>query len=148
MGSPSVKKTENGYQLVKQSFGALEPFIDCREDYLFDGYNETNFSISLDSDYIEVNYYYMRGSAKYIFKFKKGDWYLNNYYIDHRTCCTAKAFSYNYETKEYHYSSSRTDTDSEESDTTYTIIEDRPLILMDSLFINDFYFNETGILIR
>jgi hypothetical protein len=124
---------KNGkYLLKKQSLGALESFMDDDDDLLFEGYNETNFSLALVGGSIVVSYTYMRGEATYTFSFEKGKWVLNSYDSSHRTCCQAESNSYSYKTKEYTSSIFSTTEDDATGDTTFTIIEERPVIYMDT----------------
>lgn len=134
----AVYEHRNGmFRLVKQSFGALDAFYDSDNDLLFDGFEETNYSVSIEGGNILVYYEYMRGEAASEYAFNDGQWVLVYYSSSHRTCCQAEASSYDYRTKTYSYSLfNMGDEDEEEDpdmprDTTITEIEDRPVIYMD-----------------
>jgi|WetSurMetagenome_2_1015567.scaffolds.fasta_scaffold00268_6 hypothetical protein len=135
----AIYEHRNGmFRLIKQSFGALDPFYDADNDLLFDGFDETNYSISIDSGDIVVNYEYMRGEATSEYAFEGGKWLLVYYSSSHRTCCQAESSSYDYRTKTYSYSLYNMGDYEEENsdmprDTTITEIQDRPVIYMDDL---------------
>jgi hypothetical protein len=136
----AIYEHRNGmYRLIKQSFGALDPFYDADNDLLYDRFDETNYSISIEEGDIFVNYEYMRGEASNVYAFKDGEWVLVYYSSSHRTCCQAEAISYDYSTKTYSYSLyNMGDEDDEENadmprDTTITEIQDRPVIYMDGM---------------
>lgn len=136
----AVYEHRNGkYRLVKQSFGALDPFYDTDDDLLFDGFEETNYNISIDSGDIVVNYEYMRGEASYDYAYEGGNWVLVYYSSSHRTCCQAESISYDYRTRTYSYSLFNMSDEEEDQnsnmprDTSYTEIQDRPVIYMDGL---------------
>jgi len=124
------------YRLIKQSFGALDPFYDADGDLLFDGFDETNFNISIEGGDIIVYYEYMRGEATNEYAYEDGKWVLVYTASSHRTCCQAESISYDYRTKTYSYSLFNMGDEEEEnsdmpSDTSYTEIQDRPVIYMD-----------------
>ncbi len=129
------------YRLIKQTFGAIEEFNDTDNDLLFDGYDETNFSVDIEGGDVIINYEYMRGEASYEFAYKKGNWILVSYASGHRTCCQSESYSYDYRTKTYSSSvfNMGDDNDNESGDmprdTSITVIEERPIIYMDSLNI-------------
>jgi hypothetical protein len=138
----------NGKLLLrKQTFMALEDFIDDDKDLLFDGYNETNFSLAIENGNIIIKYNYMRGEASYTFSFEKKKWILVNYESSHRTCCQAENYSYNFKTKIYYYSISSTEEDSK-GDTTIRIIQERPIMYMDSINIKTFDYDMTGLIAK
>lgn len=135
--------------LRKQSFGALEDFNDYENDLLFDGFDETNFTVKIEDGKIVVNYSYMRGEATYIFSLTDGKWLLDYYASNHRTCCQAESYSYDYKTKQYSFSVfSTTGDEGSDGDTTINVIQERPIMFMDSLNVRKFDFNETGIIVK
>ncbi len=134
----AIYEQRNGMiRLIKQSFGALDPFYDSDNDLVFDAFDETNFSVSIEDGNIMVYYEYMRGEAANEYAFEDGKWVLVYYSSSHRTCCQAEAISYDYRTRTYSYSlfnmtDEEYDEDSEmPRDTTYTEIQDRQVIYMD-----------------
>ncbi|MBN2813858.1 MAG: hypothetical protein JXQ80_07255, partial [Bacteroidales bacterium] len=134
----AVYEQRNGkFRLIKQSFGALDPFYDDDGDLLFDGYGETDYSISIEDGNIVVYYEYMRGEATNEYAYDNGNWVLVYYSSNHRTCCQAEMSSYDYRTKTYSYSLFNMSDEDENSDmpgdTTVTEIQDRPVILMDDI---------------
>ncbi|MUP39142.1 hypothetical protein [Labilibaculum euxinus] len=141
------KKFNSKYILQKQSFGAIESFNDYDDDWAFDGYNETDFYVSIQGGAIIIDYSYMRGEASYTYAFQDGNWVLLNYSSNHRTCCEVESYSYDYATKQYSFSVFST---SEETgkDTSYTVLQDRPIILMDSMNVSEYDYNETGLLVK
>lgn len=144
----AIYENKNGkFILRKQSFRALEDFNDYNNDLLFDGYNETNFTVRIEDGNIVVNYSYMRGEASYIFSRKDGNWILDYYESNHRTCCRAESYSYNYKTKIYSYSVFSTDEDTK-GDTAITVIQDKPIMYMDSIDVREFDYNETGLIAK
>jgi hypothetical protein len=135
------------YMLRKQTFFALEDFVDDESDLLFDGYNETNFSLAIENGDIVVMYEYMRGEASYTFSYENKKWILVYYQSSHRTCCQAEFYSYSYRTKTYSYSISSTG-EHTAGDTAVTIIQERPIMYMDSMNIRKFDYNETGLIAK
>jgi hypothetical protein len=136
----AVYEHRNGmFRLLKQSFGALDSFYDDDDDLLFDGFEETNYNISIEDGDIVVNYEYMRGEATYEYAYDDGNWVLVYYSSGHRTCCQAESSSYDYRTKTYSYSLFNMTDDEEDEDsdmpgdTTVTEIQDRPVIYMDDM---------------
>jgi hypothetical protein len=136
----AIYEHRNGmYRLLKQSFGALDVFYDDDDDLLFDGFDETNFTISIEDSDVIINYEYMRGEATYEYAYDNGNWVLVYYSSGHRTCCQAESSSYDYRTKTYSYTQFSTMDDEENedsdmpSDTTITEIQDRPIIYMDDM---------------
>lgn len=134
----AIYEQRNGmFRLIKQSFGALDPFYDSDNDLLFDAFDETNYSISIEGGNIVVLYEYMRGEAAIEYAFEDGKWVLVYYSSSHRTCCQAESVSYDYRTKTYSFSLfNMTDEEYDENsdmprDTTYTEIQDMPVIYMD-----------------
>lgn len=125
------------FRLIKQSFGALDAFYDADNDLLFDGYDETNFNISIEDGNIVVYYEYMRGEAANEYAYNDGQWVLVYYSSSHRTCCQAEMVSYDYRTKTYSYSLFNMGDEEEEEnsdmprDTTYSEIQNRSVIYMD-----------------
>lgn len=151
----AIYERQNGkYRLIKQSFGAIEDFNDADNDLLFDGYDETKFSVDIEGGDIIINYEYMRGEASYEYAYNKGNWILVRYGSGHRTCCQSESYSYDYVTKTYSYSVfSLGDDDDNESgdlprDTSITVIQDRPIMYMDSLNVRNYDYDETGLLIK
>ena len=142
------EKKDEKYFLIKQSFNALENFGDYKNDLLFNGWDETNFSIRIDNGNIVIAYQYMRGRAEYVFSYENKNWVLTYFESTHTTCCQVEFLSYDYKTKKYHYSVSSINEDKSEGDTTINITLERPIIYMDSTDFSKFYFNETGILIK
>lgn len=45
-------------------------------DLLFDGYDESNFSVSIQDGHIVINYEYMRGEAVNEYAYENGNWIL------------------------------------------------------------------------
>ncbi len=134
----AIYEQRNGlFRLVKQSFGALDPFYDADNDLLFDAFDETNFSVSIEGGNIMVYYEYMRGEASCEYAYNDGEWILVYYSSSHRTCCQAESVSYDYRSGTYSYSLfNMTDEEYDENsdmprDTTYTEKQDRPVIYMD-----------------
>jgi hypothetical protein len=144
----AIYENKNGkFMLRKQSFGALEDFNDYDNDLLFDGFNETNFTVKIEDGNIVVNYSYMRGEASYVFSHTDGKWILDYYESNHRTCCQAESYSYNYKTKKYSYSVFSTSEDTK-GDTAITVIQERPIMYMDSIDVREFDYNETGLIAK
>lgn len=136
----AVYEQRNGiFRLLKQSFGALDPFYDTDGDLLFDGFGETNYNISIEDGNIVVSYEYMRGEATNEYTYDNGNWVLVYYSSSHRTCCQGEVSSYDYRTKTYSYSlfNMLDEEEAENSDmprdTTITEIQDRPVIYMDEI---------------
>ncbi len=136
----AIYEQRNGiFRLIKQSFGALDPFYDYDDDLLFDGFEETNYNIGIEDGNIIVNYEYMRGESSDKYAYDDGNWVLVYYSSGHRTCCQAEFSSYDYQTKTYSYSLfNMSDEEEEENsdfpgDTTITEIQDRPVIFMDDM---------------
>lgn len=134
----AIYEQRNGtYRLLKQSFGALDPFYDADGDLLFDGYGETDYTISIEGGNVVVYYEYMRGEATNEYAYDNGNWVLVYYSSSHRTCCQAEMNSYDYRTKTYSYSLFNMLDEDENSDmprdTTVTEIQDRPVIYMDDM---------------
>lgn len=135
------------FLLRKQSLNAIEDFSDIDSDLLFDTYNEINFSVSIANGDVIVNYSYMRGEASYTFTNKEGSWLLKKYEAGHRTCCEAEHYSYDYESKLYNFSVFSTSED-DSKDTSITVIQERPIMYMDSLNIRAFDYGETGLIAK
>jgi hypothetical protein len=136
----AVYEQRNGiFRLLKQSFGALDPFYDDDGDLLFDGFEETNYNIGIEDGNIVVNYEYMRGEATNEYAYNDGNWVLVYFSSGHRTCCQAEMSSYDYRTKTYSYSLFNMSDEEEDensdlpSDTTITEIQDKPVIFMDEM---------------
>lgn len=133
----AIFEFRNGkYHLVKQSFGAIDGFYDSDEDLFFDGYDETNFSVSIEEGNIFIQYEYMRGEAHYEYACENGMWILVSWGSGHRTCCNFEHSGYDYRTKTYTYSLSNFGEEEENdddfpADTSVTRIEERPIIYMD-----------------
>ena len=131
---------EGKYQLIKQSFYAIDSFDDMDNDLLFDGFDESNFSVSIQDGHILINYEYMRGESVNEYAYENGNWKLVYASSSHRTCCFASISSYDYRTKTFTESTFRFgDEEYDEStgiprDTVITTIEDRPTIYMDQPF--------------
>ncbi|HEX2921024.1 MAG TPA: hypothetical protein VHO50_07660 [Bacteroidales bacterium] len=147
----AIYEQRNGIiRLKKQSFGALDPFYDADEDLVFDAFDETNFSVSLQDGNIVVYYEYMRGEATNEYAFEDGKWVLVYTSSSHRTCCQAEIVSYDYRTKTYSFSLfNMIDEEEYENsdmphDTSYTEIEDRPVIYMDGPQGSSFNPDETS----
>jgi hypothetical protein len=149
----AVYEQRNGtFRLLKQSFGALDPFYDADGDLLFDGFEETNYNIGIEDGKVVVNYEYMRGEATNEYAYDDGNWVLVYYSSGHRTCCQAEMSSYDYRTKTYSYSLfNMSDEEEDENsdlpgDTTITEIQDRPVILMDDMNGSspEFYDSSSG----
>jgi len=125
------------YRLIKQSFGALDPFYDADGYLLFDSFDETNYSISIGEGDIIVSYEYMRGEATNEYAYEDGKWVLVYTASSHRTCCQAESDSYDYRTRTYTSSIfnmgdyEETEDSDMPRDTTITEIQDRPVIYMD-----------------
>ena len=138
------------YRLIKQSFGAIDYFYDTDNDLLFDGNDETNFSVEIQDGDIIVHYEYMRGEASDEFAFEKGNWILVRCASGHRTCCQFESSSYDYKTKTYSSSISSfgDDNDNESGDmprdTSITRIQNRPVMYMDSVTIKGFEYDKDG----
>ncbi len=141
------ERVNGKYILRKQTFTALEDFIDDDKDLLFDANSETNFSLDIENGTINVSYEYMRGEASYTFSYENKKWILTSYESSHRTCCEAERYSYNYKTKEYYFSIYSTSEDSER-DTTIRIIQERPIMYMDSIYIKEFDYSMTGLIVK
>jgi len=109
-------------------------------DLLFDGYDESNFSVSIQDGHIVINYEYMRGEAVNEYAYENGNWILVYASSSHRTCCSASISSYDYRTKtltESTFPLGEEDYDDSTGisrDTVITTIEDRPVIYMDQPF--------------
>ena len=143
-----IYESKNGKFIVrKQSFGALEDFNDSDKDLLFDGNDETNFTVNIEDGNIVVNYSYMRGESTYVFSHMDGKWILEYYESNHRTCCQAESYSYNYLTKKYSYSTSSMGEDTK-GDTAVTVFQERSIMYMDSINIREFDYNETGLIVK
>ncbi len=131
---------EGKYRLIKQSFYAIDSFEDMDNDLLFDGYDESNFSVSIQDGHIVINYEYMRGEAVNEYAYENGNWILVYASSSHRTCCSASISSYDYRTKtltESTFPLGEEDYDDSTGisrDTVITTIEDRPVIYMDQPF--------------
>jgi hypothetical protein len=65
-----VEKINDSFILRKESFSAIEGFIDSENDLIFNGYNETNFSLRISQGKIVIGYNYMRGESSYTFGFR------------------------------------------------------------------------------
>jgi hypothetical protein len=151
----AIFEHQNGlYRLIKQSYGALENFYDSDNDLLFNGFDEINFNVAIEGGDIAVNYEYMRGEAIDEFSFEKGNWVLVRCSSGGRTCCQAETNSYDYGTKTYTYSvftmGDENDTDPGDlpRDTTITIIQELPVIYMDSVKLKSIRFDENGIYLK
>jgi hypothetical protein len=149
----AVYEQGNGiFRLLKQSFGALDPFYDDDSDLLFDAFDETNYNISIEDGNIVVNYEYMRGEATNEYAYDDGNWVLVYCSSGHRTCCQAEFSSYDYRNKTYSYSLfNMSDEEEEENsdmprDTTITESQDRPVIFMDDMNGSspEFYDSSSG----
>jgi hypothetical protein len=137
----------DNYKLHKQSFNALETFNDYNDDFSFHDFNETNFDVSIQEGQVIVSYSYMRGEASYAYAYQNGKWVLVNYESNHRTCCQVEFYSYDYRTKMYHASISST-TDDSTRDTSINVQQNRPIMYMDSMNVQQFDYAETGLLIK
>lgn len=138
----AIYELKNGiYRLIKQSFGAIDEFSDSDDDLLFNEFDETNFTIGIEDGDVEVNYEYMRGSALYEYAYERGNWILIRFSSSHLTCCQAESSSYDYKTKIYTSSVSSLGDENEgdsgdmPGDTTITLIQNRPVMYMDSVTI-------------
>ncbi len=148
----AIYEQRNGlFRLLKQSFGALDPFFDDEGDLLFDGYGETDYSISIADGNIVVYYEYMRGEATYEYAYDDGNWVLVYYSSSHRTCCQGEVSSYDYRTKTYSYSlfnmldEEEVENSDMPRDTTITEIQDRPVLYMDGMDSNSLeYYDSSG----
>lgn len=144
----AIYERENGiYKLRKESFNAIETFIDSDDDFSYQGFNEVNFSVAINAGEVQVNYAYMRGEASFVFAFQNGDWILVRYESNHRTCCQAESYSYDYKTKMYSAAIFNT-TEDDSQDTTFNVLQNRPLVFMDSLNVMQYDYDETGLLIK
>jgi len=144
------ERINDTYELRKESFTALESFSDYNEDFLFQDYNEANFSVGIQDGEIVVTYGYMRGEVTYSYAYQDGNWVLTKYESSHRTCCQAESYSYNYKTKIYSASISSTSEDDEgySKDTSITVKQNRPIMYMDSMNVMQFDYDETGLLVK
>ena len=133
--------------MSKESFNAIETFIDSDDDFSYQGFNEVNFSVAINAGEVQVNYAYMRGEASFVFAFQNGDWILVRYESNHRTCCQAESYSYDYKTKMYSAAIFNT-TEDYSQDTTFNVLQNRPLVFMDSLNVMQYDYDETGLLIK
>lgn len=146
----AIFEYKNGnYTLIKQSFGAIDEFNDVDDDLLFEAADETNFTVSIEDGDIIVTYEYMRGSASYEYAFEEGNWVLVSFSSSHLTCCQAESSSYDYKTKIYTSSVSNLGDENEGDsadmprDTTITLLQDRPVMYMDSVTLNGLeYFGD------
>ena len=108
--------------------------------FLFDGYDASNFAVSILDGHIVINYEYMRGEAVNEYAYENGNWILVYASSSHRTCCSASISSYDYRTKtltESTFPLGEEDYDDSTGisrDTVITTIEDRPVIYMDQPF--------------
>ncbi|PKV67420.1 hypothetical protein [Pontibacter ramchanderi] len=141
------ERVNGSYILRKQSFNAIETFNDYEDDFAYDGFNETNFSVSLEGGEVVVHYSYMRGEASYAYAYQDGNWVLVNYESSHRTCCQAEFYSYDYRTQMYHASIMST-TEDATGDTTINVLQNRPMVYMDSMDVQQYDYAETGLLIK
>jgi hypothetical protein len=141
------ERTNGIYKLRKESFNAIEPFIDNDEDFSFHDFDEANFSVGINEGKVIVSYSYMRGEATYAYAYQNGNWVLVNYESNHRTCCQAEVYSYDYKTKTYSASITSTSED-DTGDTSITIQQNRPIMYMDSMNVMQYDYSETGLLVK
>ncbi|HEX8545912.1 MAG TPA: hypothetical protein VF691_03060 [Cytophagaceae bacterium] len=141
------ERINGSYKLRKQSINAIESFVDQDDDFSFHDFNEANFTVGINEGKVFVSYSYMRGEASYSYAYQNDDWVLISYESNHRTCCEAEMYSYDYKTKMYSASITSTSGD-ETGDTSITIQQNRPVMYMDSMNVMQYDYSETGLLVK